>query len=304
MPGGQHINCGCGGACTLDARDPSSLHKCGRHTPCQKAPCRAAEQDSGEHSYKQLARPSNDVFMYDGSLAGFYCCVFESVYSKRIPADIIPIDKAQPMLLEQQVIPTEEAKSERVRNSLHNISILVLDLVECVYYSCMPGKELAMLRFILLAYEQGGRVVDMHGHPIVSPLLKAEFHLTHEAQLLTGFIRFSDYDGSLAATITPKNFVLPYIARHFVMRFSQEDFLIFDKTHKAALVYQNRKAEIIKLEDIQFPEAGEKELKYRALWKQFYHTIAIEARINPRCRMTHMPKRYWGNMLEVRDELK
>lgn len=303
MPGGQHINCGCGGTCTRDAHEPSSLHKCGRRTHCGKAPCRAAQPDSSGQNYRQQARPCNDVFLYDGSLAGFYCCVFESVYSKRIPADIVPAAQAQPMLLEQWVIPTDQAKAERVRNSLHRISILVLDLVECVYYSCLPGKELATLRFILLAYNKGGSVLDMHGHPIVSPLLKAEHHLTHEAQLLTGFIRFSDYDGALAATITPKNFILPYIARHFVMRFSQEDFLIFDKTHKAALVYQNRKPEIIRLDDIQLPEADDRELKYRALWKRFYNTIAIEARKNPRCRMNLMPKRYWENMLEVQDEL-
>ncbi|MEG2653524.1 MAG: DUF4130 domain-containing protein, partial [Ruthenibacterium sp.] len=42
----------------------------------------------------------------------------------------------------------------------------------------------------------------------------------------------------------------------------------------------------------------------RALWQRFYQTISIAARENPKCRMTHMPKRYWENMLEVREELR
>ena len=80
---------------------------------------------------------------------------------------------------------------------------------------------------------------------------------------------------------------------------AQEAILIYDKTHQAALVYQNRQAKIVPLEGIAFPEADEMEEGYRALWKRFYKTISIEARENPRCRMTHMPKRYWENMTEM-----
>jgi probable DNA metabolism protein len=50
---------------------------------------------------------------------------------------------------------------------------------------------------------------------------------------------------------------------------------------------------------VEFPGISVSEARYQALWKRFYDTIAIEGRINPRCRMTHMPKRYWENMLEV-----
>lgn len=46
----------------------------------------------------------------------------------------------------------------------------------------------------------------------------------------------------------------------------------------------------------------EAEARYRLLWKRFYDTIAIRERENPRCRMTHMPKRYWGTMTEFQGE--
>ena len=45
----------------------------------------------------------------------------------------------------------------------------------------------------------------------------------------------------------------------------------------------------------------EAEARYRLLWKRFYDTIAIRERENPRCRMTNMPKRYWGTMTEFQD---
>ena len=52
------------------------------------------------------------------------------------------------------------------------------------------------------------------------------------------------------------------------------------------------------MEHFSLEEPDETERQFRALWKQFYHTIGIEGRYNPKCRMTHMPKRYWENMTE------
>ena len=50
------------------------------------------------------------------------------------------------------------------------------------------------------------------------------------------------------------------------------------------------------------PEKGEEEAFYRRLWKQYYNTIAVEGRYNPKCRMGHMPKRYWTDMTEFQDD--
>lgn len=158
-----------------------------------------------------------------------------------------------------------------------------------------------MLEFLLKGYEEGGRLCEKLGDPAVAPLLAAERHLLREAHLLKGFVRFADAGGALVAAISPKNDVLPYIAKHFLLRYENENFMIFDKTHKTALVSQSGRADIIRVERVDFPDASPGEAKYQALWKKFYDTIAIEGRENPRCRMTHMPKRYWENMVEVKD---
>ena len=44
--------------------------------------------------------------------------------------------------------------------------------------------------------------------------------------------------------------------------------------------------------------AGEQERAFRALWRRYYQTIAIEGRINPKCQSTHLPKRYRHVMTE------
>lgn len=292
---------------------------CGRRYYCGRQDCPHAAQCAEISSGAVTAVPKDQwraakeplstraadvVYVYDGSLAGFYCCVYESVYGKEMPAGIWPEDKMEPTLYDQRWIDTQAERAQRVEQSIQNkISPRALELVHGVFLSCLAEKEMALLRFLLLGYANKSHTPWMFAHPDVKTVLAAEKHKNGEEHLLKGFIRFSDYGGVLAATITPKNFVLPGLLPHFVGRYSQEDFLIFDKTHKAALVYEKGKASIIPVENMEFPQADEKEEQYRSLWKQFYNTISITARENPTCRRSHMPMRYWENMLEVADLL-
>ena len=42
-----------------------------------------------------------------------------------------------------------------------------------------------------------------------------------------------------------------------------------------------------------------KEKEYRALWLEFFRSIAIEARKNPKLQSGNMPKRFWPDILEM-----
>ncbi|MEG2931212.1 MAG: TIGR03915 family putative DNA repair protein [Ruthenibacterium sp.] len=248
---------------------------------------------------------ANVGYQYDGTFEGLLCCVFESVYRREIPMDIVPQEMAQASLFSQRVVATETDKALRVYQSLpKKLGSTAAELVQTVFLSCARDKEMKILRFLLFGYRHGMQTMHMLSHPAVTPMLTAQQALKNEVHLLLGFLRFSDFDGVLVANISPKNYVLPFLKEHFCTRYACEDFLIYDKTHCAALVYQNGAAEIVALASLEVPEVGEEELQYRALWKRFYKTVSIAARENPQCRMTHMPKRYWENMLEVREELR
>ena len=254
--------------------------------------------------YKVIAHPTDTVYLYDGSLDGFLCCVHTCIYERELPCAIWEESAAQPSLLVQKVIISEREKARAVRKSIgEKLSKEILRLVETVFLSCLKDKEMALLRFLIKAYREGTKVLNMLGHSEVGVILGAERHFFRERHLLLGFIRFSDYNGALAAVITPKNFVLPFLATHFIQRYPNENFMIYDKTHRAALVYQNGVKSIIPLEQLTLPPADDTEREYQRLWKQFYDTIAIEPRYNPRCRRTMMPKRYWENMTELSDEV-
>ena len=191
-------------------------------------------------------------------------------------------------------------KAARVYDSIPGRSARRGRLVQCVFLSCMPGKELAILRFLLLGYRRGRQTMYLLSHTAVQPMLAARQNLLNEAHLLKEFLRFSD-DGlrrdhhaeKLCAPLSERAFSAP--------RLKKLNLSDSRPYHKAALVWQDRKARIISLDTLELPPATAEELRYRVLWKRFYKTIAIAARENPRCRMTHCPKRYWENMLEMED---
>lgn len=239
------------------------------------------------------------IYKYDGSFEGLLCCVFESFYKREIPDGIIGPYEEQLSIFGFREIVTDKVRAQRVLNSIPaRMGADALDFVQRAFLTCLPQKEWYLLQFLRKGYQHGSKVMRMLTDDVVDKLAKAVQHLGGEAHLLSGFIRFSIYGEVMAAQITPKNFVLPILAPHFIGRYPSEKFLIYDKTHEAVLLYEKEEMQIKFVESFELAQPDEEELKYRRLWKMYYDTIAIEGRYNPKCRMTHMPKRYWENMTE------
>lgn len=242
---------------------------------------------------------SDVIYRYDGSFDGFLCCVFESYVHKEIPVAIEPEENIQSLFYRERYISTDFSHAERVFLSLSKkISPQAELMVRQGFLSCEPKKELLLYRFIRLGYQYGGRVALRLTDETVNTLNRSLKYLHNEAHLFIEFLRFSDYDGALTAVIEPKNTVLPLVGPHFANRFPDETFLIFDKVHHMAYVHTSTEARLIPLEALELPSPDSKETSYRQLWKSFFETVAVEGRYNPRCQMTHMPKRYWKNMTE------
>ena len=242
------------------------------------------------------------AYLYDGSFEGLLCCVYESYYQKELPPMIFHYDEPQETLFPVKEIVTDYTAARKVKDSIgRSISKEALYLVRLCYFSQMKERELTILHFLRMGYKIGPSVTNMLAHDVVRTITDSARNVQGEAHLFKGFLRFSEYNGALVAIIEPKNFVLPLISAHFCDRFPSEQFLIYDKSHKCAFVHQNGEKSLIPLEHLELPETGAEEEKYRALWKQFYNTIAIEGRTNPKLRMTNMPKRYWTHMTEFAD---
>lgn len=245
-------------------------------------------------------RSTLNAYIYDGSFDGMLCCIFTAIAEKELPADIFPETDPQFSLCPPRFIETDPEKARRVRGSIpKKISPEALYWVENGFLSCEKQKERLILDFLRKGYQAGPKITRMLWDSTVSKLQKAVQFVDNEAHLLKGFLRFSQRGTVLAATISPKNSVLPRLAPHFSERLPEEPFLIHDTTHQMALIHLPGKCGIVPADSIELPAIDETEARYQAIWRQFYETIAIEDRLNPKGRMTHCPKRYWVNMTEL-----
>lgn len=130
------------------------------------------------------------------------------------------------------------------------------------------------------------------------PIACALRHLGGELEKLRGFVRFSDYNGILGGEIEPRNRVLPLLANHFCSRMAGESFFLYDRTHWELLLYTKGQRRIVPVESLTLELPGPEELQYRALWQEFFRTVSIRERTNPRCQNSFLPKRYRGVMTE------
>ena len=244
-------------------------------------------------------------YTYDGSFAGFLTCMDESFQHFEEPMAFQGPEEDRTSLYPERVVPTDENRAKRFYRQLRQkISKEAQTLVAHAFLTCMPDRECAIWQFLKFAQTIGPGVTYWIADNRVNRLNKAVQKLYGEAHLLKGFTRFSDSRGLLWSEISPKNRVLPLLRPHFCQRFREETFLIYDSTHHEALLYAEGKWAIRPVEHIEFPKDDAQEADYQALWQKFYDTIAIQGRYNPKLRMSHVPKRYWEHMTELKGELE
>lgn len=242
------------------------------------------------------------IYRYDGTFEGFLSCVFDSYVNKEYPTAFQDEAHIAGSLFPARWVGTDLRHARRVLVSLGKIDPYAKELVVKGFLTCAPERERIIYRFIRTLYAVGKPLLRQLSDEAVLPLLKAVRHLDGEVHLLKGFVRFSDFEGTLAGEIRPKNRVLPLLRTHFCDRMYNETFLLYDRTHREALVHQTGKWAIIPLESFKMAAPSAEEAQYRRLWKRFYDTIEIKERRNPGLRMSNMPKRYWETMTEFQDE--
>lgn len=245
-------------------------------------------------------------YRYDGTFAGFLCCV-RDIYQYKEPANLfLSLEDPRPSLYPERWVETDRALAQRVQSRLiQRLGRKGMLFVTQGFLTTLDHKERRLCALIDLGLRDGPGLERRLDNDQVLQVGKAVRHLQRECELLTGFVRFADCGGVLAAAISPKNQVLPILRVHFCDRLAEERFLIVDKTHSQLLLHQPGPEDrgrgrwaIVEAGDFTIPSPGAEEGAWQDLWRRFYDTLAIPDRYNPKCRQSHMPKRYWGNMTE------
>lgn len=242
------------------------------------------------------AHVSDTAYCYDGSFAGFLCCIFESYTRHEIPSAVL--GEGQITLFETKNITTDPALARRVANGLARLGPMTKERVTTGFLSAGEDKDLILLRFVRRCFDEGPRAVQMLGDPDVHAAFALERSVNNEACHFIEFIRFEERDGMLGSIIHPKNNVLPLLRGHFCSRLPDENFLIFDATHGTALLRQHGHVQYLAMEHYNAASSAE-ELNWQALWKRFFRALTIEERRNAKAQRNHTPKRFWQDMVEM-----
>ena len=245
------------------------------------------------------------IYLYDGSFDGLLTAVFDSYYNREIPVAIESGENIQEDLFCDIVtIVSDSGKAERVYKSIKSkISPAALENIYYTYLSDTLSKGRLCLDYIRAGYKFG-KNVDMHVNiPCVTAVADAVLRVKNESYQYLQFVRFSELEGGIFySEIEPKCDVLTLIAPHFKARLSNMPWMIHDIGRKMCMVCNGKSCCLTPTDKIPSVKYSENELLCRSLWKKFYNTIEIKERHNERCRISHMPKRYWKHMTEFEVE--
>lgn len=232
---------------------------------------------------------SEMTYIYDGSYEGLLTCVFRCYEDKFIPGAVITGMTLTPFAR----VFTDRLKAARVtRGVVRTMGRMAENVIRTVYLADDPGKELAIVRFIVYGMKAGERACRDLAHPDVAEIYEIYRAVNREKRMCLERLKFSVIADVLVAVVEPTHNVLPLIGRHFVERFPEEDFFIYDKAHKLGLTYSRGKLTLAPVENFEPGEIDGDEEAYRRLWKIFFQTVEIRERRDPRAQRAHMPSRY------------
>lgn len=243
-------------------------------------------------------------YTYDGSFNGLLTTIYEIYYRRRIPQEIVPASSSNMrFFVRQEHIVCDEARAARVYEAIDSkISSRALRNAYCVYLSEHPQAGMWIYEYLRLGWKLGPRV-DLH-------LTDERVHRVHqlsrkvkmEQHRLLGLVRFQRCQMDLYyAAIEPDHNIAELLAPHFASRLSDQNWIIHDRRRDLAVVFNRKEWVATGFTLKQKLELEQDEQYYQRLWKQYYDSIAITSRKNPRLQKQCMPERYWKHLVEKND---
>ena len=241
------------------------------------------------------------AYVYDGSFEGLLTAIHEAYYRKQKPELVLNKKNLQFSLLDEYVyIDTEPEKSDRVYGSIcENISCESLQHIYHVFLSEHPEAGTIIYHYLKYGWKVGSKV-DLHiSDDRVLKVHEISLRVEHEIHRLMGFVRFRQVQGGLFyAPVRPDNNVVELLAPDFAERLADQSWIIHDVGRDIAALYNTRSWVISDFSVDELPTPTEDETENRKLWKEFFDTLAIPSRYNPKLQRQLMPRRYWDYLVE------
>jgi len=239
--------------------------------------------------------------LFDGSFDGFLSVVHAVYYKKICPITIQTEEKAQLTLCHEPLfIDSDKEQAAKVFSAVRKkISYEAAGYVFDAFLSFEEERFMHILGYIRLGFKVGSMVDSHLREECVRTVHRLAKHVRRETHLLLGFCRFAETkSGVFYCPITPKNDVLHYIVGHFTSRLAGSQWVIHDKSHGQAAIYDGKEFIITSVPKDAEVEYADGEAETQELWITFFNNLAIRARHNKKLQRQLLPMYFRGNMTE------
>ena len=132
--------------------------------------------------------------------------------------------------------------------------------------------------------------------------------MSNEKERIIQFTRFQKTaDNIFFAPIEPVHNVLSLVTRHFQDRLASQKWTIYDMKRDYGYFYDLSTVTEIHFENKQTSSSSgkldeellaEDEKIFQKLWKEYFKSITIKERLNPKLHRQHLPVRFWKYLTE------
>lgn len=260
------------------------------------------------------------IYVCEDSLTGIFSGIYE-VWKRKMTAEEAGLEVGDSferrLFCEYIFCKAEERKALAVIRMIQkNLGADVYEKISYALLSADRRKAEMVFRAMLEAKKLSRKDLLMEhlGNEAVRAVFGMYRQVANEAHHYKGFVRFRELKNkTLFAKIEPKHAVLPCIAEHFVDRFPQENWVIYDKTHEVFLIHEKGKRYYFLQQymcmkgdsgSAQNIAGGfsEEEMDYEALWKEFVQSISVAERENRALQNQNLPLRFRTNLVEFSKE--
>ena len=241
------------------------------------------------------------VYVHDGTFQGLLSVIQILRERGEEPEDIRGDGTAlqESLLAETVHVATEAGRVEMICSDICTmISPRALRHSLYAFLSETEGAGYRIYRYLRLGWESGADLDARLGDERVHAIHRMSRCTGREAYRMRGFLRFRQLeDGLYYAPMHTQCDVLCLVAPYFLSRMGDQDWMIHDLVREQAALCRQGELSLSAVPGFD-PSMTEEEGFYQDLWRDYFKTIAITQRKNPRLQMSCMPQKYWKILVE------
>lgn len=246
---------------------------------------------------------------YDSTFNGFLSVVFE-IYRQHLDIGEIHPDRSDSpcnLFMQPFRIETSEESAQRLKRAISNqASPEILSTLDAAFRSEEDGIEmkiLAYLRKMFLGIDPTYAKNPTSDEML--PIFMTARSVRREVGGMLGMVRFNRMpDGTYFSEIEPKYDILELLIGHFRGRFANERWVIYDSKRGFGVYYDGKNPVEMSIPNIRQVSAMNSSDNFVQLWQDYYKSIAIKERENPKLMKQCLPVRYWKHLPERQVQAK